>query len=233
MVRALLTRQLRAVSIAALFFVVAVPVVAADPVTVTSGMLVLPDDDPSYFQFFGTDGLVLGGLFVPTFISPHRTCISGGCAPGGSVDMSAVAGGERAGGSLGSATGAIVNGIEYLRPFRLVLESQQLIGTLRFDAPVVMLPLVGGAVTAPFVFTGDVTAFARDDLDLALPLFHVDLVGHGTVRLAGLFEPLDIEAIYTFSAESPAVPEPMTAILLGTGLIGVTARGWRRKRTAR
>jgi hypothetical protein len=97
MTGALLTRRIQFVAIAAVLISAAsVVTVRADPVSVTSGIFVLPDDDPSFFQFFGADGFVLGGLFIPTPISPHRTCVRGGCTPGTNVDMSAVAGGDLA-----------------------------------------------------------------------------------------------------------------------------------------
>jgi hypothetical protein len=228
MTGALLTR-IRFVAIAAVLFSAAsVVTVRADPVSVTSGVFVLPDDDASFFQFFGADGFVLGGLFIPTPISPHGTCVRGGCTPGTNVDMSAVAGGDLARGSLGLSTAAIVNGTEFQSlPFRLRLDSLQLRGVFRFDAPVTRLS--DSSATAPFNFNGQVTAFAREDLDLIAPLFSVDLMGHGTVQLTGFPEPVDVAAIYTFTTDAPAVPEPATFALFASGLAGM-ACAWRRKR---
>jgi len=143
--------------------------------------------------------------------------------------MSAVAGGDQAGGSLGVSTAAIVNGTEFQSlPFGLRLDSLQLRGIFRFDAPVVRLS-DSTAATAPFNFNGQVTAFARQDLDLITPLFTVDLVGHGTVQLTGFPDPADVEAIYTFATNAPTVPEPATFALFGSGLAGISC-AWRRTR---
>jgi hypothetical protein len=59
---------------------------------------------------------------------------------------------------------AAVNGMQFFT----VNEPGGLVGTLRFDAPTVILPPVervpsGVRFTAPFMFNGDVTGFAPDD----------------------------------------------------------------------
>jgi hypothetical protein len=222
MTRALLTRRLWGTILAAvLFCVVSVGTVRADPIRITSGEFLLPDDDPSFFHFAGTDGFVLGGLFIPTAISPYRTCIENPCTPGTIVNLSATAGGDLVAGSLGLATGGIVHGTSF--------GSLQLRGTFQFDAPVVQLT-AAGFVKAPFDFNGQVTGFARDDVELIGPLFAVDLFGHGTVVLSGFPDPVDVSATYTFAADAPPTPEPATVILFGTGLAGLAARASTRKR---
>jgi PEP-CTERM motif len=242
----LLTRRfLSAVGAALLFSAGCVIPVQADPIKVTSGFFLLPDDDATYFEFFGTDGFVLGSLFINTRSSPHATCLRGGCTPGTPLSMSAVAEGDDPavvdGQPLGLTTIAIVNGTEFPS------HSLQLRGTLRFNAPVVVVPQgrplelppgtppeFGVRITAPFDLAGHVTAFARDDLDLLVPLFAIDLVGRGTVSLRTLVvagRSTEPEVTYTFSS-SPPVPEPATVVLFGTGLAGIAARALRRKRTA-
>ena len=68
-------------------------------------------------------------------------------------------------------TSATVNGTQIVNPL--------LAGTLRFEASTVVLPLIDpqvtGVVTAPFIFRGDVSGFARDDTNFQEPLFHVNL----------------------------------------------------------
>jgi hypothetical protein len=80
-----------------------------------------------------------------------------------------------------------------------------LAGTLRFDAPVVVLRPEESfrPLTAPFVLSGKVTAFAADDFEARMPLFDVTLIGQGTARL--IFEDFangsyrEPAATYTFA----------------------------------
>jgi len=149
--------------------------------------------------------------------------------------LSAVAGGEPLSTfTLGFSTGAVINGTEFLRPFGLRLESPQLAGTLRFDAPAVVLPSLEGVVfgvtvTAPFVFNGVVTGFPRGDLDALVPLFQVALTGQGLAnvsfaRLDGLYVRPDVT--YSFAA----TPEPTTLALLAMGFVGLVARARTKRR---
>jgi PEP-CTERM motif len=211
---------------------------SAEPITVTSGEFVTPEDEPGGFSFFGADGFKLvGGLsFGGRVLSaPHQECRLG-CAPGDFVTLSTVAGAEANPPSfrfpLGGLIEANINGTEFLSvagPPRGRLD-----GTLRFHAPAVVLPALEAFTTAPFVFDGHVTAYAWDDLDARVPLFEVALVGHGTAEVAffdfvdGLYrEPY---VTYTFAATPAPVPEPATIMLLATGLGGGAMRPWRHRR---
>jgi hypothetical protein len=77
---------------------------------------------------------------------------------------------------------------------------------------------------APFLFSGHVTGFARDDVDQRAPLFDVELVGQGTLTLG--FDSVfngryaNVEERFTFAA----TPEPSAVLLLATGLCGLLAR---------
>jgi hypothetical protein len=233
MSRKLLTRSLRVLTIAILCWVSSVASIWADSIVVTSGQFRTDVNEATGFQFFGADGFVLGGIFPLLPTTPRLVCPTlAGCAPGTTVNMSTVAGGESAETpfTLGELTGAIINGTEFLRPFSASGAGPRLAGTLRFDAPTIAV----ADRFAPFVFNGVVSAFARDDVDARAPLFQVALTGQGTARLS--FEDFDNNAdlsgsfvTYTFAAAPAATPEPTTLVLFGTAVAGLVQRA-RRKR---
>jgi PEP-CTERM motif len=249
MIGALLTRSRQVLCVVLLCSVSGVPSLWAEPVTVTSGLFVVAWDDPNFFHFSGTDGFFLNGGFFSMASSPQQTCMFGApvCAPGTVVDMSAVAGGESSVTRfpLGTSARAVVNGVEFDTPFP---DAMRLAGTLRFDAPAIVLPPVepnqfGVKFTAPFVFNGQVTGFAADDLDARVPLFHAELVGQGTADLlldaffdsarfglppGGLYDAPEVR--YNFAAAPAATPEPATLALLGTGFVGLVARARTKRR---
>lgn len=227
---AFVTRSLRVVAAATLCSVSGVASAWADPILVTSGQFATSVDEPTFYQLFGTDGFVLGGIFplLPTW--PHLTCPTvAGCAPDTVVNMSAVAGGQPTP-FLGLATGAVVNSTEFVTPFGLPADAPRLIGAFRFDAPVITV----AEGFAPFVFNGVVSGFAHDDVDGLSPLFRATLTGQGTATLG--FEDFDFNGAlsrsfvtYTFTAPPAPTPEPSTLVLLGTGVACLVQRA-RKKR---
>jgi hypothetical protein len=222
-----MVRRCQLLPIAGLLFSIGfVSPARAEVITVTAGEAVIEGDGPAHFTLFGADGFALGGVFVAVPTAPHAICFNG-CAPGTSLNFSAMFGGPFPG-SLGSATLATIQGMER-PPF-----SMDLTGTLAFDAPTVVLPGMEydgeSPPTAPFVFRGHVAAFDRNDVEI----FQVDLTGQGTATVS--FHPVfppgteftNFSASYTFASPAP-IPEPASIFLLGTGLVGLM----RRKRITR
>jgi hypothetical protein len=211
--------------LAAVCSVTLVPSLRAEPITVTSGQFVVESDDLPFLQISGMNGFSLLAGFIRTASSP----CSLGCAPGSPVSMGAVGGGASTGYELGQLTTANINGREFGNG-GMNFMSPRLTGTLLFDAPTLTSPPAtdGGALlTAPFQFNGAVTGFAHDDLNGRVPLFHVTLVGQGTV--SALFLP-DAGAYFvesatsTFGPQTAPVPEPTTFGLVAAGVLGVVAR---------
>ena len=69
-------QSLRVLGVILLLSAAAVPSAQAEPITVTSGRLVVAWDDPSSFLFFGANGFALHGLFFGAS-SPQDTCFTG------------------------------------------------------------------------------------------------------------------------------------------------------------
>jgi hypothetical protein len=237
-----LIRWLRISAAVGLSLATTVPSLSADPLTVTSGRFSVVWDDPTFFQFAGTDGFVLNAVSLRVPVSPQQACHprEGGCAPGTSLDLGAVAGGDATGWftpfTLGRMTlVSSVNGTQY-GPFSHPDEATQLAGTFQFDAPTIVLPPilnagVPGEFMAPFVFSGAASGFAPDDVDMTSPLFSVTLAGRGTANVQfetdnGTYHSASVR--YTFQDAAP-VPEPATLTLLSAGLAGVVVRARRRK----
>jgi hypothetical protein len=205
---------------------------------ITSGFFSIDSGDPARFQFTGDDFDIIANFLnvTPTGmpgpgnfaggIGPFETCFR--CAPGAAVDLS-----SRAAGPIGEW----VNGGTPVRfqgsEFRTVFFS----GNLTFDAPTVTAPGLGvnfqeHHLIAPFLFTGDLTAFATPQRT-GQALFAVALTGRGDVdvdleQAGSEFSLLDVD--YRFSSATAApTPEPATLLLLGGALLSACAM--RRHRT--
>jgi hypothetical protein len=211
-----------------LFGTAAAETARADPITVTSGTANITWDDPASF-FLQGDGFRLSSLFVriPVFPPPLEICgFAGGCAPGESFNLSSVV-------SDGQSQIAVVNGVTY------AIQSQpdtwvDLSGRLDFEAGnVTVPPLPGGefeppiSLVAPFTVDGRLAGFRSGS---SVPLFEVDLVGRGTadLRLRAEGSAWRFSDLFYRFEDPAAVPEPMSLVLVGSGLAAML--GSRRKR---
>jgi hypothetical protein len=245
--RKIATRWCRVVAVALACSTVLVANSSADPVTVTSGHFQFGRAPTAGFTFSGPDGFFLDAGLVPVgFVM--QTCAATGCRPGDVVNLSTVAGAGSGGNrdrrlpatfTLGTASSATVNGTEFATGENngSFLGNVGLAGSFRFDTPPFVLRVVppsqSSPFTAPFVFNGHVTGFRMTDDAARTPLFDVTLTGHGTgfsdfeEELSGVFK----SDIFRFTFEAtPAVPEPATLALFGTGLFGLIARARPKRR---
>jgi hypothetical protein len=194
---------------------------AADPLTITSGVINFTDE-PGGFDVAGQDFDLDFGWF-PKVVSGtfwFDRCRAG-CPLGSTVDFGTTTYGFH---EQFQGYGGSVNGVSYPELFR--------IGEVTFTGPVIAipptLPETFARLEGPFSFHGTVSLFTEPSG--TTPIFSGELTGRGTAKAivsidapgTAIVEDLD----YIFG--SP-VPEPSTLVMLVSGLIGGAA-GLRRRR---
>jgi PEP-CTERM motif len=107
--------------------------------------------------------------------------------------------------------------------------------TLNFTGPDVVIPDAAGqsfTLTTPFAMTGSVFVHSLDDINHPL-VFSTDVSGQGIATLTfTYFNFTPTTNGYVLSSiryDFTPIPEPATMILLGTGLAGIAARGYKRR----
>ncbi len=209
----------RALGIALAILGVAVPV-RAETIQITSGAFtwVRSSGDAPDVTMAGSgftfEGAATGGIFAPRI-----DCISPVCLPGSTVDLHLFfSGGDLPGDVV--LNGKVFDNIGGLAATASLLAEWT--GSLEVPSG-----FSGGALTAPFAFTA--RFFFTDPSQLQQ---FVDLTGSGIATLG--FRTFGESSAFTLTSatyalqESAAVPEPMSMMLVGTGLAGLAALRRRR-----
>jgi hypothetical protein len=197
------------------------PSVKADPIVVTGGSLTV----------VGTSGFpnytLTGQNFSVTAEGrdPGNTpgCIP--CPSGTPISLSSFLAGSTLGFGNATINGTTFNDIFFVGQFNLAA------GTVELPAG-----LTEVTVTLPFSFSGFLVG-CEDSLNCSAfnQLFGTDLVGQGTVTAifdSGFpFNGITLYSFrsvtYEFQGSGAEIAEPMTILLLTSGLIGLSARGFR------
>ena len=208
----------------AFVMLVVTPSVMADPIVITSGSLTVTglSGSPTY-SISGTNFSVtsVGGDSGNT-----PNCFP--CLPGQTVPVTSFL----VGSSLGHGP-ATINGVFFPELFYS--------GTFNLGA-LVTLPVgvtTDVTLTAPFNFTGSIRGCDGSNLVCGNEVFSLtQLVGQGIATVQFTFgfhgqtgQPLFFFRSVTYTFQNAEIPEPMTIVLLTTGLIGVGAKVRSRRRS--
>lgn len=212
------------IGLCAFVMLVITPSVKADPIVITSGSLTVTGiaGSPTY----SISGMNFSVTSVGGDSGNTPNCLP--CLPGQLANVSSFL----VGSSLGHGP-ATINGVSFPELFYS--------GTFNLGATV-LLP-VGGTtdltLTTPFTFIGSIRGCEGSSQVCANEIFSTtELVGQGIATVQFTFgiheqtgQPLYFFRSVTYTFQSAEIPEPMTIVLLTTGLIGVGARVRSRRRS--
>lgn len=201
------------ITLLALIVTLSASAAEADPVVITSGSV-----------------SVVNGIDLPGFtLNGVNTSLTGILPIGGNLccafDAGELASLDRAfalSSLAGQPTAQMLNGTQY--------PSAYLTGTLAFTTVPFTVSSPGGSTftfSTPFVASGHISGFA--DVARTVALFGADVTGAGTATVTGRRVSsstlVGSELSFAFGPTQPsATPEPLSALLLATGLAAVFVR---------
>jgi hypothetical protein len=220
----------RSLSAAIVLLIVTCNPVGAEPINVTSGLVVFTDE-PGDFRLVGP-GFELRGEMFPTTVSGtfwfdrcHPDLTGGGCLPGARIDFGTTTYGVGEGDQGSGVIGGVVHE-ELFYSGEWTFHGPSVTAPTRFDEP----PLFRDGL---FAFEGSIFAYPTE-LRTGMPLFSASLHGGGTARAffglntSGESGPRLIVHDLHYVFEAQPVPEPSTLLLVGAGL-GVVLKRCRRR----
>ena len=224
----------RPFSAAPLLLALACTPVGAEPITVSSGFVVLTDE-PGDFLFAGR-GFELSGTMFPSllrgtfwFSQCHPDLTGGGCVPGARIGFGSTTYGVGNPGDLEDHGRATIGGVVHEEVFysgEWTFHGPSVIAPATFDEQ----PLLS---RGDFGFEGSVFAYSNESRS-GTPLFSANLRGGGTARVffGKLSDSSDARLVlhdldYVFETPQP-IPEPSTLLLAAAG-VGAALRRSRRR----
>lgn len=191
----------------------------ADPIVITGGFVFVPGLRGPAYSLVGSNFGITAGAGDPGNTGPTRCmpCVAGDLIPVNSTYVGRSLG-------LGSAfvNGSFFNNILIRGVF-----------TLTGDPFVVPNSTSAVSITAPFLFSGAIVGCTLSDSDCRTPVFSTQLVGSGiaTIELSALVD-VDGRVLFEFVSVNYAfnVPEPISILLLASGLAALGATKLKRRR---
>jgi hypothetical protein len=195
--------------------------VSADPITITSGQVVLTFSGGP-FQFNGVGLSVAGSLSAPNdWVG--SACFP--CPPNRPIPL-----------SFSSSTGTPVAPVAAVHPMlggTVFPNGALLLLFLQFQGPSFSSSEVSAdhlTFSAPFTMTGNLRAELSEFGEV---FYATDLIGSGTATMSFRKSAFFVDAqrlTYDFSPGASPTPEPGSLLLLGTGLAGIVTRRARARR---